>query len=59
LQIIDTNKGGVRFVNPKLKSLNDDYQSASEEYQDTQKEIVTGVVDVACSFSNRLCNFFK
>jgi hypothetical protein len=35
-------------VNPKLKGLNDDYQSASEEYQDTQKEIVAGVVDVAC-----------
>lgn len=44
-------------MNPKLKNLNDDYQAASEEYQDTQKEIVTGVVDVACTKQQNYINF--
>ncbi|XP_059484819.1 DNA mismatch repair protein Msh2 isoform X2 [Neocloeon triangulifer] len=54
--ILDTNKGGIRFVNQKLRSLNDDFQAASEEYQQTQQEIVKGVVDVAVTYSDTINN---
>jgi hypothetical protein len=37
----------VRFTNENLKNINDDYVTASDEYQQTQKEIVSGVADVA------------
>lgn len=44
---IDTNKNGVRFTNSTLKSLNDEHLTSKEDYSETQKAVVTEVINIA------------
>ncbi|CAG9829444.1 unnamed protein product [Diabrotica balteata] len=47
-------KGGCRFTNDRLTSLNDKYQNVNEEYKERQKDIVKEVVDVAAGYAESL-----
>lgn len=46
-EIIDAIKGGVRFVNEKLKKLNNDYQQQKALYEDHQKNVVIEIIKIA------------
>lgn len=48
---IDTLKGGVRFTNDALESLNEDFLGAKEDYEKQQQSIVEEVVRVALGYS--------
>lgn len=48
--IIDALKGGVRFKNDALESLNADFISARDEYEQQQKSIVDEVITVATGY---------
>ncbi|KAK3870845.1 hypothetical protein Pcinc_023957, partial [Petrolisthes cinctipes] len=45
--VLDTNKTGVRFRNSRLTQLNDQHQSAREEYLSQQKAIVDEIMTIA------------
>ncbi|PIK36899.1 putative DNA mismatch repair protein Msh2 [Apostichopus japonicus] len=47
---IDTNKNGVRFTNSTLKSLNDEHLTSKEDYSETQKAVVTEVINIAAGY---------
>lgn len=47
---IDTNKNGVRFTNSTLKSFNEEYLAAKEDYNETQKAVVTEVINIAAGY---------
>ncbi|XP_074317221.1 DNA mismatch repair protein MSH2-like [Silene latifolia] len=49
--VLETRKDGVKFTNPKLKKLGDQYQRILEEYKNCQKELVLRVVQTAATFS--------
>lgn len=49
--VIDTLKGGVRFKNDTLESLNSDFMSARDEYEQQQQSIVEEVITVAKGYS--------
>lgn len=48
--VIDTLKGGVRFTNDALQSLNTDFMAARDEYEDHQQSIVEEVIKVATGY---------
>lgn len=54
-KIIDAVKGGVRFTNNKLESLNESYSSIKQNYEQQQRSIVLEILEVACKF----CHFSK
>ena len=45
--VIDTKTSGVRFRNSKLEKLNDDYVATKENYAETQKSVVSEIVNIA------------
>ncbi|KAK4320785.1 hypothetical protein Pmani_008361 [Petrolisthes manimaculis] len=45
--VLDTNKTGVRFRNSRLTQLNEQHQSAKEEYLSQQKAIVDEIMTIA------------
>lgn len=47
---IDTLKGGVRFTNDTLESLNMDFLNARDEYEKQQQSIVEEVIGVALGY---------
>ncbi|XP_070564329.1 DNA mismatch repair protein Msh2-like [Ptychodera flava] len=47
---IDTNKNGVRFTNSSLKSLNDEYMAAKDSYTETQKAVVSEIINIAAGY---------
>lgn len=47
---IDTNKNGVRFTNSTLKALNEEHMGAKEDYNETQKAVVTEVINIAAGY---------
>ncbi|XP_033113304.1 DNA mismatch repair protein Msh2-like [Anneissia japonica] len=47
---IDTNKNGVRFTNSKLRDCNEEYMSAREDYNETQRAVVAEVIDIASGY---------
>ncbi|CAH8609702.1 unnamed protein product [Heterobilharzia americana] len=49
-EILDTQKGGVRFRNEKIASLNEDYSEVKREYTEAQRSIVDEVVRVAAGY---------
>lgn len=46
-RIIDAVKGGVRFTNSKLESLNESYSNIKQSYEQQQRSIVQEILDVA------------
>lgn len=46
-KIIDAVKGGVRFTNDKLESLNESYSSIKQSYEQQQRSIVQEILEVA------------
>ncbi|CAH8873547.1 unnamed protein product [Trichobilharzia szidati] len=49
-EILDTQKGGVRFRNEKMTTLNEAYSEVKREYTDAQQSIVDEVVRVAAGY---------
>ncbi|XP_077977328.1 DNA mismatch repair protein Msh2-like [Glandiceps talaboti] len=47
---IDTNKNGVRFTNTTLRSTNEEYMAAKNSYNETQKAVVTEIVNIAAGY---------
>ncbi|XP_072035757.1 DNA mismatch repair protein Msh2-like [Amphiura filiformis] len=47
---ISTNKNGVQFHNSSLQSLNDDHMRAKENYNETQKAVVTEIVGISSGY---------
>lgn len=47
---IDTLKGGVRFTNDGLESLNNEFLQAKEEYEEQQQSIVDEVIKVSLGY---------
>ncbi|XP_071956760.1 DNA mismatch repair protein Msh2-like [Antedon mediterranea] len=47
---IDTNKNGVRFTNSKLREYNDEYMTAKDDYNETQRAVVAEVIDIASGY---------
>jgi DNA mismatch repair protein MSH2 len=45
--VLDSVKGGVRFVTEKLSDLNEDYAKVREEYEEKQKTIVEEIVRIS------------
>ena len=50
---IDTNKNGVRFHNSSLQSLNDQHMAAKENYNETQKAVVSEIVNISSKALSR------
>lgn len=46
-RIIDTVKGGVRFTVEQLDDLNSEYVQVTNNYQDTQKNVVEEILNIA------------
>ncbi|KAF5287694.1 hypothetical protein FQA39_LY15794 [Lamprigera yunnana] len=55
-EIIDAIKGGVRFINEKLKSLNEQYADIKVNYEQLQKSVVEKIFEVAAGYSDTLRN---
>ncbi|KAK4883145.1 hypothetical protein RN001_006464 [Aquatica leii] len=53
-EVIDAVKGGVRFTNDKLKSLNENYYDIKESYEQQQKSLVKEVFDIAAGYADTL-----
>lgn len=49
-KIIDAVKGGVRFTNDKLESLNEAYSNVKQNYEKQQRSIVLEILEVAGEF---------
>lgn len=47
---IDTVKGGVRFTNDALESLNNEFLESKEQYEEQQQSIVEEVIGVALGY---------
>uniref|UniRef100_A0ABD2WUW8 DNA mismatch repair proteins mutS family domain-containing protein n=1 Tax=Trichogramma kaykai TaxID=54128 RepID=A0ABD2WUW8_9HYME len=54
--ILDSIKGGIRFRNKKLESLNEDYMAAKNAYTQQQKSIVVEIIDTAGGYVPPLKN---
>ncbi|VEL41983.1 unnamed protein product, partial [Protopolystoma xenopodis] len=50
LEIIDTQKGGVRFRNSNLTDLNEQHQELKKSYMDAQRSIVMEIVKIAAGY---------
>ncbi|CAH0552518.1 unnamed protein product [Brassicogethes aeneus] len=53
-KIIDVVKGGVRFNNSKLVSLNEEYAEINEAYENQQKTVVAEIFEVARGYADTL-----
>lgn len=53
-ELLDTNKGGVKFRNSALTELNDQYTSIYKQYDEHQKSIVADVMEVAVGYCSCL-----
>lgn len=49
-QVIDALKGGVRFTNKALTSLNEEYLETKEKYEQQQEKIVEEMIKIALGF---------
>ncbi|CAH1799861.1 unnamed protein product [Owenia fusiformis] len=47
---IDTNKNGVRFHSASLRKLNEEYLSLKESYEETQKSVVTEIINISAGY---------
>nr|CAH7723010.1 unnamed protein product [Callosobruchus chinensis] len=52
--IITTIKGGVRFTNDKLSSLNEEYRTLKTRYIEQQKYITEEIFEIASGYANSL-----
>ncbi|CAH1978326.1 unnamed protein product [Acanthoscelides obtectus] len=52
--IIATIKGGVRFTNDQLSSLNDEYRKINNRYIEQQKYITQEIFEIASGYANSL-----
>lgn len=48
---LGTVKGGLYFTTPKLRELNSDFRSLSDEYARTQSRLVRDVIEIAASYA--------
>lgn len=48
--VLDALKSGVRFVNDRLSSLNDQFEEAKEKYEELQSSIVDEIIRVALGY---------
>lgn len=48
---IDTNKNGVRFHSTGLRQLNEEYVQNRQDYEEQQKSVVTGIIDIAAGYA--------
>ncbi|XP_033210960.1 DNA mismatch repair protein Msh2 [Belonocnema kinseyi] len=49
--ILDSNKGGVRFQNNKVRDLNEEYMCVREKYEAAQKSVVAEITSIAAGYS--------
>eukprot|EP00252_Welwitschia_mirabilis_P026144 TRINITY_DN8428_c0_g1_i1.p1 TRINITY_DN8428_c0_g1~~TRINITY_DN8428_c0_g1_i1.p1 ORF type:complete len:948 (+),score=194.75 TRINITY_DN8428_c0_g1_i1:276-3119(+) len=49
--VLETRKDGVKFTNPRLKRLGEQYTKLVDDYAKAQREIVARVVDTAATFT--------
>ncbi|KAF4517464.1 hypothetical protein B566_EDAN004503 [Ephemera danica] len=54
-QTLDTNKAGVRFLDNKLRTQNEQYVGTCTEYEEQQKTLVTEIVNIAAGYAEVLC----
>ncbi|KAK3090565.1 hypothetical protein FSP39_012731 [Pinctada imbricata] len=47
---IDTKNNGVRFHNNAVRTLNDEYMSAKQEYAEQQKSVVSEIINIAAGY---------
>ncbi|KAF5298623.1 hypothetical protein FQR65_LT09719 [Abscondita terminalis] len=55
-EILGAIKGGVRFTNDKLKSLNQDYCEVKGMYEEQQRSLVKVIFEVAAEYADTLRN---
>lgn len=53
-QIIDAVKGGVRFTNSKLQELNSTYEVLKNTYEESQKNVIKEIFEIAASYADTI-----